>query len=66
MITTDLLQVANQEDLKALKNIIDDELTIAEQSKLLQNCLPEKAPDNEFDRIKNGWIYIQRIITDAI
>ena len=53
-------------EMAKMQGIIDDELTIAEQSKLLQNCLPEKAPDNEFDRIKNGWIYIQRIITDAI
>lgn len=66
MITTDLLQVASLEDLKALKSILDNELASEEQSKLLQHCLPEKAPDDEFDRIKNGWIYIQKIITEAI
>lgn len=66
MITTDLLQVASQEDLKALKSILDKELATEEQSKLLQNCLPENAPDNEFDRIRSGWSNIQRIISKAI
>lgn len=66
MITTDLLQVASQEDLKALKSILDKELATEEQSKLLQNCLPENALDNEFDRIRSGWSNIQRIISEAI
>lgn len=66
MIATDLTRVASQEDLKVLKSILNNELAAEEQSKLLQYCLPEKAPDDEFDRIKNGWIYIQKIITDAI
>lgn len=66
MITTDLLQIASHEDLKELKSILDNELAIEEQSKLFQYCLPEKAPDGEFDRIKDGWIHVQRIITAAI
>lgn len=66
MIATDLTRVASQEDLKVLKSILNNELAAEEQSKLLQYCLPEKAPDDEFDRIKNGWIYIQKIITEAI
>ena len=66
MIATDLIKVANQEDLKVLGSILSNELSAEEQSKLLQNCLPEKAPDDEFDRIKNGWIYIHKIITEAI
>lgn len=66
MITTDLLHVASQEDLKALKSILDNELAAEEQSRLLQHCLPDKAPDGEFDRIRTGWSTIQRIISEAI
>lgn len=66
MITTDLLKVASQEDLKALKSILDNELATEEQSKLLQYCLPDKAPDDEFDRIRTGWSNIQKIISEAI
>ena len=66
MIATDLLQVASLEDLKSLKSILDNELALEEQSKLLQHCIPEKAPDDEFDRIRRGWSNIQRIISEAI
>lgn len=66
MIAIDLLQVASQEDLIVLKDILDKELGAEEQSKLLQNCLPENADDGAFKRIICGWTYIRNIISEGI
>jgi len=66
MIATDMLQVAGNEDLPVLKAILDKELCAGEQSRLLQNCLPDNADDGEFDRILCGWTYLRDIIAGAI
>lgn len=66
MIAMDLLKVASQQDLVVLKEILDGELGLQEESKLLQNCLPENPEDGEYERVFSGWTYIRNIISEAI
>jgi predicted nucleotidyltransferase len=66
MMATDMLQVASDGELMVLKSILDAELSAAEQSRLLLNCMPEKPEDGEFDRISCGWRYVQKIVSDSI
>ena len=66
MIAKDLLDVATNEDLLVLKQIIDSELAQDVDSTLLKNCIPDNSPDGELDRIHTGWSYIQKIISEAV
>jgi len=66
MLAMDIVDIATQKDLIVLKDILNEELSLKGESNLLQNCLPQDAPDGLFDIIYIGWNYILTIISGAI
>lgn len=66
MLAKDIVSIANQKDLALLKNILDCELAQKEQSRLLQNCMPDDTEDGVFDIIYAGWCHMQVIISNAV